>query len=213
MSRDYHSHLQHGQLFRKTDVSSAAEHPRKTILSGHNGATRVSPFESVIRRNAWQNALCCLDWACPAQAGDAAALHIFNCDATLVFVQGSRDMSAALTVCDSASNALAERSDMLASVAKDLESGVMNICIARGCIRSLQNALVTLVKHSSLLLKDVMLRLDVWNDTTVPHIAATMRQKVWLSSMMRSSAYVPDDCTYHPFANVQRLVLCCESTC
>lgn len=89
-------------------------------------------------------------------------------------VQGSRDMSSALTVCDSASNALAERSDMLASVANDLESGVVNLCIARGCIRSLQNALITLVKHSSLLLKDVMLRLDVWNDASV----ASMRRKV-----------------------------------
>lgn len=83
-------------------------------------------------------------------------------------------MSAALTVCDSASNALAERSDMLASVAQDLDSGVVNLCIARGCIRSLQNALVTLVKHSSLLLKDVMLRLDVWNDASI----ASMRRKV-----------------------------------
>eukprot|EP00892_Ulva_mutabilis_P006767 jgi/Ulvmu1/4462/UM002_0187.1 len=127
-SRDYHSHLHAGQLFRKTDVSSAAEHPRKRILVGHqNGATR-----------------------------------------------GSRDMSAALTVCDSASNALAERSDMLAGVARDLESGLINLCIARGCIRSLQNALITLVKHSSLLLKDIMLRLDVWNDSS----ASSMRRKV-----------------------------------
>lgn len=73
-------------------------------------------------------------------------------------------MADTLAVCDSVSKAVAERSELLASVTKKLETGELNSCISRGCVRSLQNVLVTLVKHASLLLKDVMLRLDVWSD-------------------------------------------------
>lgn len=175
--REYHSHLHAGQLFRKTDVSSAAEHPRKRIIAGHqNGATRVrsngtsshAPLVSraYLRRCPQSTVNRQKDWGIVIATG-GPRVHID-------WVQGTRDMSAALTVCDSASNALAERSDMLAGVARDLESGAINLCIARGCIRSLQNALITLVKHSSLLLKDVMLRLDVWNDAS----AVSMRRKV-----------------------------------
>jgi hypothetical protein len=82
----------------------------------------------------------------------------------LLVLQGSQTMADTLVVCDSVSKAVAERSDLLASVTKKLETGELNSCISRGCVRSLQNVLVTLVKHASLLLKDVMLRLDVWSD-------------------------------------------------
>lgn len=79
-------------------------------------------------------------------------------------VQGAQTMTDTLAVCDSVSKAVAERSELLSSVTKKLETGELNSCISRGCVRSLQNVLVTLVKHASLLLKDVMLRLDVWSD-------------------------------------------------
>ena len=53
---------------------------------------------------------------------------------------------------------------MLGKLVKELAAGDLNVCIARGCIRSLQDVLVTLVRHTSLLLKDTVLRLDFWSD-------------------------------------------------
>lgn len=107
----------------------------------------------------------------------------------VLFMQGSQTMADTLAVCDSVSKAVAERSELLASVTKKLETGELNSCISRGCVRSLQNVLVTLVKHASLLLKDVMLRLDVWSDVNAHDFRL---QVLRLSDSLCPAIFSPD---------------------
>jgi hypothetical protein len=74
------------------------------------------------------------------------------------------DLAPALAVAGEACALVKSSSTSLAKLTKELKAGELNFCIARGCIRSLQDVLVTLVRHTSLLLKDIVLRLDFWND-------------------------------------------------
>jgi hypothetical protein len=75
------------------------------------------------------------------------------------------ELHAPLQVASDACTMLKNGAAVLTQLAGELKAGELNFCIARGCIRSLQDVLVTLMRHASLLLKDVMLRLDFWNDT------------------------------------------------
>lgn len=74
------------------------------------------------------------------------------------------DLASPLSVAGEACALVKSSSTALAKLTKELKAGELNFCIARGCIRSLQDVLVTLVRHTSLLLKDIVLRLDFWND-------------------------------------------------
>lgn len=74
------------------------------------------------------------------------------------------ELAAPMQVAADACQMIRSSCGTLAKVARQLRKGDLNFCIARGCVRSLQDVLVTLMRHVSLLLKDIVLRLDFWND-------------------------------------------------
>ena len=74
------------------------------------------------------------------------------------------ELAAPMQVAADACQLIRSSCGTLSKVARQLQKGDLNFCIARGCVRSLQDVLVTLMRHVSLLLKDVVLRLDFWND-------------------------------------------------
>jgi hypothetical protein len=74
------------------------------------------------------------------------------------------ELAAPLQVASDACQLMKSGTSTLVKVTKQLKAGDLNFCIARGCIRSLQDVLVTLMRHMSLLLKEIILRLDFWND-------------------------------------------------
>jgi hypothetical protein len=96
------------------------------------------------------------------------------------------ELEAPLGVAYDACAMLKAGSLALARLTKELSAGELNFCIARGCIRSLQDVLVTLVRHTALLLKDMMLRLDFWDDQH----DAQWRQRVRAHAPVRSAGHV-----------------------
>jgi hypothetical protein len=74
------------------------------------------------------------------------------------------DLAAPLQVAADACHLIRSGTNILTKATKQLKAGDLNFCLARGCIRSLQDVLVTLMRHMSLLLKEIVLRLDFWND-------------------------------------------------
>lgn len=149
--------------FPRRPDSSQGPNSRKSTVPRRNGQRNGSSAKVLLLAPASGQRCAAFD-SLHSQDHLPLAWCTSTCDPLFLFVQGSQSMADTLAVCDSVSKAVAERSELLASVTKKLETGELNSCISRGCVRSLQNVLVTLVKHASLLLKDVMLRLDVWSD-------------------------------------------------
>ena len=140
----------------------APPQPKRAAAASTNGHKRVSTL-------AQSNAACLL-LAYPLRMRSSlstfqasVATHRQRDAATLVQAPMG-ELAAPLSVANDACQLLKAGSGTLAKLTKELNAGELNFCIARGCIRSLQDVLVTLVRHSSLLLKDIVLRLDFWND-------------------------------------------------
>ena len=101
-----------------------------------------------------------------------------------------------LTVAGEACQLLKAGTASLSKLVAQLQQGELNFCIVRGCIRSLQDVLMTLVRHLALLLRDMMLRLDCWSDPA---------DTEWRAQVWNWAAALPARCT-HPTMQCKALM-------